>query len=49
MECIVDEPGNYKNTVSKLDNELKKNCMGGFRKMKSRKLNKKSKSRYFSK
>lgn len=49
MKCILAEPGNYKNTVSKIDNELKKNCLGGFRKMKSRKLNikiKKSKFRF---
>ena len=49
MQCVVAEPGNYENTVSKIDDKLKKNCLGGFRKMKSRKLNikiKKSKLRF---
>lgn len=41
MECIVAREGNYKDTVSKIDEKLKKNCCGGFKKMKSRRFNKK--------
>jgi len=51
MECIYADPGDYMDTVSKIDTLLqRKKQAAGFRKRKSRKLNKKkSKSRYLSK
>jgi hypothetical protein len=39
MECLVAKEGDYEHTVSKIDNILKKKYLGGFKRIKSRKLN----------